>query len=43
MYRQIKFLYILGAIKEAGLDNAVKENWISEAQKKEIMDSKPST
>ena len=39
MFERLKNLYLTGRITESGLDNAVKKNWITEEEKKLILNS----
>ena len=43
MYERLKRLYYSGAIKEAGLANAVIKGWITEWQRQEIAEGKLET
>lgn len=39
MFERLKTLYLTGRITKSGLDNAVKKNWITEEEKKLILNS----
>lgn len=43
MYETLMRLYNEGRLPEVGLSNAVTKGWITEEQKKEIIDSKATS
>lgn len=43
MYKRLKRLYLAGRLTDAALQNAVKRGWITDEEKKEIIEEKKKT